>query len=139
MEETSEKIRLIIADDSVLFVNGLLKLISTNSEYEVIEVVYNGEDLINSDKLNGADIILIDIDMPLLDGLKAAQQINFLSPHIFLVAITMHKDIVYLNEIVRAGFKAFIYKQEVPDTLFNVLDLVMSDNFVFPDRLKTNK
>ncbi len=133
----SEKIRLIIADDSILFIKGLLTLINANDNYEVIEIVHNGKDLINSENLNGADIILVDIDMPLVNGVDAAQQINFIAPHIILVAITMHKDIVHLNEIIQAGFKAFIYKQDVPETLFNVLDQVMKNNFVFPDKLKT--
>lgn len=137
MEKTEHKVRVIIADDSRMFLDGVMAMFHSNDKYKVIEVFENGADLIASEMIHQADIILIDINMPKVDGIRAAQKINFQNANIPLVAVTMHKDEVYLQDIISAGFKAFIYKPNIAESLFTVIDRVLNDEFVFPANLKT--
>jgi len=54
-----------------------------------------------------------------------------------MVAITLHKDEVFLQDIIGAGFKAFVYKPEVASSLIKVINRVLNNEFVFPNNLKT--
>ncbi|NJM16711.1 MAG: response regulator transcription factor [Bacteroidales bacterium] len=129
-------INVIIADDSQKFMEGLKVLFNMDARYNLLETHSNGEDLVNSPNLFMAKIIITDIEMPRLNGLEAAKKINFMFPNMALVALTMYIDKVYLNEIIGAGFKAFIHKPEIATDLFKVLNEVMENRYVFPEKLK---
>ena len=136
MFASKEKIKLIVADDSKAFMKALLALISENTAYEVIDVCTDGLALVNSKNLGYADVVLTDIEMPKMNGIQAAKRINQLFNHIPLVALTMHKDKLFLNDIISVGFKGFIYKPEMADNLFCVIDSVLKNKFMFPNDLK---
>ena len=131
-----ETIPIIVADDSPEFLEGLQVLLSTSARYKLLESHKNGRDLIQSELLHDAKIIVTDIEMPHMNGIEAAKRINYRYPKILMVAMTMYYDKVYLEEIVSAGFKAFIYKPEIASQLFDVLEQVQQNKFVFPDYLK---
>lgn len=130
------KLRIIIADDSDYFIEGIRAVLEISDKYELFEVHSNGLTLVNSKNLHMADIILIDINMPKLNGIEAAKKIDFQHGNIPLVAVTMNRDDIYLKEIIGAGFRGFVYKPDVASTLFDVLDRIMNQEFVFPDNLK---
>ena len=92
-----------------------------------------------SNKLHLADILLVDIDMPEINGIEAAKRINFDHPSLPMVAITMHQDRVYLLDIVSAGFQGFVSKPEAAKNLFDTIDQVINKEFAFPDSLETKK
>jgi len=133
----NQKIKAIIADDSPMFLQGVKTLLQSEGNIDVIATYSNGADLINSELINHADILLIDINMPQIDGINAAKKINFINTEIPMVAITLHKDEVFLQDIIGAGFKAFVYKPEVASSLIKVINRVLNNEFVFPNNLKT--
>ena len=133
----NQKIKAIIADDSPMFLQGVKTLLQSEGYVDVIATYSNGADLINSELINHADILLIDINMPQIDGINAAKKINFINTKIPMVAITLHKDEVFLQDIIGAGFKAFVYKPEVASSLIKVINRVLNNEFVFPNNLKT--
>ena len=126
-------INIIVADDSPEFIEGLQVMFATSDKYKIIETLRNGQELTDSNHLNKADLILTDIEMPILNGIDAGKRINFQYPNLPMIAITMYKDKVYLEEIIGAGFKGFIYKPDLADSLFNVIDSVLKNNFSFQD------
>jgi len=130
------EIKIIIADDSPQFVEGLQILFSTSPKYKILEVYKNGRDLVQSNILYTADLLLVDIDMPEMNGIDAADKINFKYPQTPMIAITMHQDKIYLLDIIRVGFKAFIYKPDVAIKLLEVIDKVLNQQFIFPENLK---
>ena len=73
-------VKIIVADDNKLFVEGLLTFLSLHKKYEVIGTFINGKELMDSPLIHEADLILTDIKMPILDGIKATKQINFINP-----------------------------------------------------------
>ena len=130
-----ENLRIIIADDSVVFAEAL-GLLLRNNKFNIIDVCYNGRELISSAKLNSAQLILADIEMPEMNGIEAARIVNYKYPHIPLIALSMHFEKVFLNEIIMVGFKGFLYKPETPQKLLEVIDQVLDNKFVFPNNLK---
>ena len=95
----NDKINIIITDDNPQYIEGLKVLLSTSQKYQVLDVYENGLQLVMSKKLHLADLLLIDIDMPIMNGIEAAKKVDIKYPHIPMIAITMHQDKVYLNNM----------------------------------------
>ena len=138
MKDSTEKIKIIIADDYPRYIQGLKHILSTSSIYKILDECENGLELTKSPELPFVNVLLVDIDMPVMNGIEAAKKINWDYPQLPMIAITMHQDTLYLNDIIGAGFKAFIYKPEAADNLLNVIEQVINKKFVFPDNLLTN-
>jgi DNA-binding NarL/FixJ family response regulator len=110
-------------------------LVSTTKNLVIIKTYQNGQELVQSKNIHKSDIVIIDIEMPILNGLEAAKILNRKFPHTPLIALTMHKEKIYLDEMIKSGFKAFIYKPEVSQTLVDVINKVLENKFVFPQNL----
>ncbi|PLX17369.1 MAG: hypothetical protein C0599_13705 [Salinivirgaceae bacterium] len=130
-----KKINTIIADDNKRFLQGL-EFILSKMDYKVIETCNDGIDLINSPNLQYADLILTDLEMPHMGGFEAGLRVNYLYPHIPIIALTMHQEKVYLEEIIKSGFKGFIYKPDISKKISQVIDQVFHNEFAFPKKLK---
>lgn len=94
---------------------------------DIIEIFPNGKELIQSNSLYNTDVILIDSEMPCLSGMEAAKNISKNHPFIPLIACTMHKDKIYIEELIKSGFKAIIYKPEISQILPDVLKKVVEN------------
>ena len=111
-------------------------MIEKHPKLILTEVYHNGLELIESPMLVNADLILMDIEMPVMNGLDAAAQMNKLYPRIPLIALTMHQENIYLEEIILAGFRGCIFKPNIPRTLFSVIEQVFNNGYIFPKELK---
>ncbi len=131
-----DTIGIIIADDNKSFIEGIEIVLSTDSNYTVLDKCYNGQELVKSTYLHDAQIILSDIEMPLIDGIKAAKNINYRYPRLPMIALTMYMDRVFLNDIVNAGFRGFVYKPDTARYLLPTIEKVLNNEFVFPENLK---
>lgn len=132
------KKNIVIADDSPIFAEGLNVLVDSWPDYKIIEVCKNGMELVESTVLSIADIALVDIEMPVMNGFEAARLVNKKQPNLPMIALTMYQEQAYLKDIIFAGFKAFIYKPEVPTKLFEVINQVLNNKYIFPKNLKLN-
>ncbi|MCG8579568.1 MAG: response regulator transcription factor [Bacteroidales bacterium] len=130
-----QKIRIIITDDNAKFSEALAILLNNIPGYEVIDICSNGKELVESKHLHTANLLLLDIDMPVMNGLEAAEQINRRSK-VPMSALTMHVDKVYLLDIVQAGFQGFVSKTSVGHSIKNTIEQVLNNRYVFPKDLK---
>ncbi len=89
MEITS----VIIADDHIIFRKGLRAILNEIPEIKVIAEVSNGQELIHLLKKQQANIVLMDIKMPVMDGLKTTEKMSKKYPEIKIIALTMHEEI----------------------------------------------
>ncbi len=119
-----DKIRIALADDHQLFRNGLKILLSAYSEFEVVAEASNGEELLKAIEACPANIVLMDISMPGMDGVKATAQISRLHPDVSVIALSMYGEEEYYYRMVEAGAKGFILKDsdisEVHDAVIAV-------------------
>jgi DNA-binding NarL/FixJ family response regulator len=133
--KAQEKYKIIIAEDNPEFAKGLKYLLSTYGQYEVLDIVSDGAKIVKHDLLNVTDLILMDVNMPLLNGIEAGKQIDFLFPRIRQIAITFNKDQVFLEELIAAGFRGFVDKQAIFEELEGVLNTVMNNQYAFPKNM----
>lgn len=120
-----EKIKIIIADDHQLFRNGLKILLNAFPEFEVSAEASNGEEFLRILNDNKADIALMDINMPEMDGIEATRRGLKLCPDINIIALSMYGEEDYYYKMVDAGAKGFLLKDsdisEVKEAILTVL------------------
>ncbi len=119
-----EKIRIIIADDHQLFRNGLKMLLEASPEFEITGEASNGEEFLRILKNCTADIVLMDINMPEMDGIEATRKGIKLCPSIAVIALSMYGEEEYYYKMVDAGAKGFLLKDsdisEVKEAILTV-------------------
>ena len=93
--------KVIIVDDSRIFREGLKFFIQENSNWQVISEASNGQEFLELNNLHLADIVLIDIEMPVMDGIEATKKVLWQHPNLKIIAITMYMDKVYLKQLNR--------------------------------------
>ena len=120
-----DKIRIIIADDHQLFRNGLKILLDSYPDFEVVGEASNGEEFLKLLKSVKADIALMDINMPEMDGVEATRKGVKLSPDVNIIALSMYGEEEYYYKMVDAGAKGFLLKDsdisEVRDAILTVV------------------
>jgi DNA-binding NarL/FixJ family response regulator len=107
--------RLLMADDHTIVLEGLRKLLEP--DFEVVGMVEDGRALVNAAEQLAPDAVLLDISMPLLNGIEAAKQIRKRLPKVKLVFLTMHSDAEYVREAFRAGASAYLLKRSAATEL----------------------
>jgi DNA-binding NarL/FixJ family response regulator len=105
-----DKIRIIITDDHQLFRNGLKILLNAFPEFEVTGEASNGEEFLKLIRENPADIALMDINMPEMDGIEATRKALKICPGIEIIALSMYGEEEYYYKMVDAGAKGFVLK-----------------------------
>jgi DNA-binding NarL/FixJ family response regulator len=85
----------------------------------------NGLELLSHPLLHTADILFIDCEMPIMNGIEAAIHINYKYPRMNMIAITMYEDSVYLDDITSVGFKGYVHKTEINTKLEAVMAQVL--------------
>jgi DNA-binding NarL/FixJ family response regulator len=90
-------------------------------EFELVGVVQDGRSLIAEAKKIRPEVIVLDISMPLLNGIEAAQQIHKSDPNIKLIFLTMHPDVAFVREAFRAGASAYLLKRAAVSELVTAI------------------
>jgi DNA-binding NarL/FixJ family response regulator len=120
---TTKKPRLLIADDHPIMLAGLRKLVE--STCEVVGTVQDGRALVEAAERLRPDLILLDISMPLLNGMDAARQIKQSVPDAKLIFLTMHASPVFATEALQAGASGYLLKQSAAVELPHAVDTVL--------------
>lgn len=119
-----EKTRIIIADDHQLFRNGLKILLSAFPEFEIAGEASNGVEFLELITKTPADVALMDINMPEMDGIEATRKGLKLCPDLCIIALSMYGEEEYYYKMVDAGAKGFLVKDsdisEVKEAILTV-------------------
>jgi len=105
-----DKIRIALADDHQLFRNGLKILLGSFNEFEVVAEASNGNELLRALETTAADIVLMDISMPEMDGVEATGRLSRGIPGTRVIALSMYGEEEYYYRMLDAGAKGFILK-----------------------------
>lgn len=105
-----DQIKIFVADDHQLFIEGIKALTRDSQEVKLIGEAENGEDLLAQLKTNQPNVILMDINMPKINGIEATKKIRLLYPEIKILALTMFDDTLYLSEMIKAGASGYLLK-----------------------------
>jgi len=118
------KIKIVIADDHQLFRNGLRILLDAFDDFDIAGEAGNGEEVLKIIANSKCHIILMDIDMPVMDGIEATRRGIEINPDIKIIALSMYGEEEYYHRMVEAGAKGFLLKDsdinEVKDAILTV-------------------
>lgn len=120
---TTKKPRLLMADDHSIMLAGLRKLVEGTCE--VVGAVEDGRALVEAAERLRPDLILVDISMPLLNGMDAARQIRKSVPEAKFIFLTMHASPVFATEALQAGASGYLLKQSAASELPYAIDTVL--------------
>jgi DNA-binding NarL/FixJ family response regulator len=118
--------RLLLADDHTLLLEGIRLLLEP--EFELVGSVEDGQALLAAAKTLKPDVILLDISMPVLNGIDAARQLRKLLPSARLIFLTMHSDPDYVTEAFRAGAMGYLLKRAAASELLTAIRAVLKGN-----------
>src|SRR4051812_48563379 len=104
-----KRTRVVIAENHTLVAEGLRKLLE--DEFELLDTVGNGRDLLKVVELTHPDLVLLDIGMPILNGIEAARHFRKVSPQTKIVVVTAHNEPEYVVEAFRAGASGYVLKR----------------------------
>ncbi|MBV8709034.1 MAG: response regulator transcription factor [Acidobacteriaceae bacterium] len=127
------KPQVLIADDHQLVLEGLKKLIET--ECDIVGSVSNGRDLVTAAKQLNPDIVLLDLAMPLLNGIEAARQIKADNPGVKLIFLTMQTNRDYVREAFEVGASGYVAKMEAASDLLSAIRDVQAGRFALSPSL----
>ncbi|UMZ75043.1 response regulator [Natranaerofaba carboxydovora] len=133
MAEQNAKIRVLIADDHSLFRNGLRKILELENDIAVCGEAKNGKEVVEKVNLLKPDVVLLDINMPLLSGVDATKEIKQKYDEVKIVILTIHADEEYLFETVKGGASGFLLKDvETPTLLQAIREVSEGKSFIHP-------
>ncbi|HXD98253.1 MAG TPA: response regulator transcription factor [Candidatus Acidoferrum sp.] len=123
MNTAARRPRILIADDHKLVVEGLRKLLE--KEFEVVGTVDNGRALLAAAERLKPAVILVDVSMPLLNGIDACARLRVLLPSSRVVVLTMHADRSYAAEAFKAGAAGYVLKGSATSELVRAIQTVL--------------
>jgi two-component system nitrate/nitrite response regulator NarL len=124
-------IKIIIADDHHLFIEGIHSLIKSMKNMEVVAEVANGKELLAKLVTTPCDIILMDINMPEMDGIEATKQVRANYPGIKILMLTMFSNKEYIEKLLRVGANGYLLKNTGIEELKTAIETVVSGESYF--------
>ncbi|MGQ8335036.1 response regulator [Sunxiuqinia sp. A32] len=131
----NNKRSIIIVDDHTLFRNGLRMLINNLPNYQVIAEAANGEEFLDLLKIQLPDLVLLDIEMPVMNGFDAAKQATSTYPDIKIITLSMYGEEDYYYKMVDAGVKGFVLKDSDITEVKSALETVFEGGSYFSSEL----
>src|SRR6202163_2686922 len=126
-------IRVLLADDHAMVRKGFRMILSAQSDLEIVGEAGNGREAVELAASLRPDVVVMDVTMPELNGIEATRRLTADNPHIRVVALSMHKDSVYVREILRAGTRGYLLKESIDSDLVNAVRAVAKgDGYLSP-------
>jgi len=121
-------LRILLADDHEIFREGLKTLVSAQPDMEVIGEAKNGRMAVALAQQLQPDIVLMDVSMPELNGLKATEKLKGLCPNLKILTLTRHTDDAYLQQLLKVGASGYVLKQSASSELIRAIRTVYRGN-----------
>ncbi|MEZ4999675.1 MAG: response regulator transcription factor [Bacteroidales bacterium] len=128
-----EIISVVIADDHVIFRKGLATILNEIATVKLVAETSNGHELLDYLRSGAADVILMDIKMPGMDGIEATRKVVEKYPGIRVIALTMHEEIGYFNSMIEAGASGFLLKKTNQVQLEEAINAVYTGGTYFAE------
>lgn len=135
--ESGRAIKVAIADDHALFRAGVKTALSVKKDVELIAEADNGMQLINLLRHIEPDVILLDIQMPIMDGIQTLPEIRKLRPEAKVIILSMHNDHSMISKLMEIGANSYLTKNSDPETIYQAIITCFEQEFFFNEL--TNK
>ena len=126
-----EPIKVIIADDHVLYRAGVKTALSSKKDIKVIAEADNGMHLLNLIKTIQADVILLDIQMPIMDGITALPEVKKLCPQTKIIMLTMLDDNSMITKLMELGANSYLTKNSDSEIIYEAIKTCFEQEYYF--------
>jgi len=130
-DETGDAIRVAIADDHILFRTGVKTALSMKKDIKMVAEADNGMQLLTLLKHVQPDVILLDIQMPVMDGITTLPEIKKLYPEVKVVMLTMHNDHSMISKLMELGANAYLTKNSDSEVIYEAVKTVFQQEYYF--------
>jgi len=124
----TDKLRILLAEDHQTVREGIKLLVNAQPDMEVVGEVSDGELAIKEALALRPDLVVMDISMPNMNGLKATKKLRSVYPEIKILTLTRHTDDGYLQQLIGAGANGYVLKQSAPTDLITAIRTVGAGN-----------
>jgi two-component system, NarL family, response regulator NreC len=126
-------IKILLADDHTIVRQGLKLILSANADLQVVGEAANGNEAVELAHKLKPDMVLMDVAMPELNGIEATRRMVEANPRLRVLVLSMHKEAVYVREILKAGARGYILKDAIDTELLNaVRSVARGDGYISP-------
>lgn len=130
-----QKLKLLVADDHRLFIEGLQYVLKYELHIEVTDFALNGKEAIEKCHGQDFDAVIMDIVMPIIDGIQATAAIKQLHPHIKVIILSTANDLTTITKAIKAGADAYVLKNTGSDELIHALKAVYRNEIFISDSI----
>lgn len=116
-----KKLRILLADDHVTVREGVKMIINAQADMEVVAEAADGRGAVAEAEAVRPDVVVMDVSMPRVNGLKATEMLTECCPEVKVLALTRHQDDGYLQQLLRAGAAGYVLKQSRPAELLQAI------------------
>jgi DNA-binding NarL/FixJ family response regulator len=135
---SKSKLNVIIVDDHEMFRYGLKSMLELENIAQVVAEASNGQEFLQILAKISPDLVLMDIDMPIINGIEASEKALALNPKLNILVLSMYDDYAHYSKLVSAGVKGFISKSSGKDELEKGIIAVSKGEFYFSGDLLRN-
>lgn len=128
-------IKLIIADDHPLYLDGLKLILSQSSKITILGTAQNGADAIILANKNEADVLLLDVHLPDMTGVEVLEEIRKTKPNLKVIMLTHQKGTRYLNRLEKLNINGYILKNTTTEFLTNAIITVFNGGTCYSDEI----
>jgi DNA-binding NarL/FixJ family response regulator len=136
-QDSGRVIKVAIADDHALFRAGVKTALSVKKDVELIAEADNGMQLLNLLKHIEPDVILLDIQMPIMDGIQTLPEIRKIRPEAKVIILSMHNDHSMISKLMEIGANSYLTKNSDSETIYEAIKTCFENEFFFNEL--TNK
>jgi DNA-binding NarL/FixJ family response regulator len=132
----SNKIKIHLADDHQVLIDGMLAVLKTNPKFEVVGYSLNGLDLLETVKKNKADILIMDINMPQKDGIEVLKDFFEKGYTCRVIILSSYDDIKLIKEVLKLGASGYLSKECAGENILEAIEVVASGNDYFSKNIQ---
>jgi two-component system response regulator DegU len=132
-----DKIRILIADDHSMVRQGIKQILELENDFTVIAQASNGEEAVLMARQSNPDIILMDINMPGMNGLQAIKELKEENQNVRVLVLTIHEDREYLFKTLQMGAEGYVLKDAEPSVLMDAIrNICKGESYIQPNMTK---
>jgi DNA-binding NarL/FixJ family response regulator len=127
----TKSVRILLADDHTMVRQGLRKVLEERDDWQVIAEASDGREAVRLSEERRPDLAILDVAMPLLNGIEAARQITRRSPSTRVLILSMHSDEAYVIQVLQAGASGYLLKDSADVDLMHAVAAIASGKSFF--------